>query len=77
MRSSPTEIKDYYKILGVAEDASRDKVKRAYRELAGKFHPDRNQAPAAEDRFKEIGEAYDVLKDKKKRQAYDQLRAGA
>jgi curved DNA-binding protein len=76
MHPNPSDIKDYYKILGVTEDASRDAVKIAYRKLARKYHPDRNQETAAEDRFKEIGEAYDVLKDKSKREAYDQLRAG-
>jgi curved DNA-binding protein len=76
MHPNPTDIKDYYKILDVPEDASRDAVKRAYRELARKYHPDRNQEAAAEDQFKEIGEAYEVLKDQSKREAYDQLRAG-
>jgi curved DNA-binding protein len=76
MYSQQADLKDYYKVLGVSEDAPRDAVKRAYRELARKYHPDRNQEAAAEDRFKEIGEAYDVLKDDKKREAYDQLRAG-
>lgn len=76
MHSSSTDIKNYYKILGVPEDANRGAVKSAYRKLARKYHPDRNQETAAEDRFKEIGEAYDVLKDKSKREAYDQLRAG-
>jgi len=67
------EYKDYYKILGVARDASQDDIKRAYRKLARKYHPDVNKDPEAELRFKEIGEAYEVLKDKEKRAAYDQF----
>merc|ERR1711963_1300591 len=64
--------KDYYKILGVARGASDDEIKKAYRKLALKYHPDKNQSPGAEERFKEIGEAYDVLSDAKKKQIYDQ-----
>ena len=67
------EYKDYYKILGVARDASSEEIKRAYRTLARKYHPDVNHEPDAEQRFKEIGEAYEVLKDKEKRAAYDQF----
>lgn len=67
--------KDYYQILGVPEDASAEDVKRAYRELAKKYHPDRNKGDAAaEKRFKEVGEAYDVLKDPQKRKQYDTIR---
>ena len=68
------EFVDYYKTLGVAEDASRDQIKRAYRKLARKYHPDVSQETDAEERFKEVGEAYDVLKDTEKRSAYDELR---
>jgi DnaJ-class molecular chaperone len=65
--------KDYYKILGVSQGANDDEIKKAYRKLALKYHPDKNHAPGAEEKFKEIGEAYDVLSDPKKRQIYDQL----
>ena len=64
--------KDYYTVLGVARGASDDEIKKAYRKLALKFHPDKNQSPGAEERFKEIGEAYDVLSDSRKKQIYDQ-----
>lgn len=67
------EFKDYYAIMGVARDATQDEIKRAYRQLARKYHPDVSKAPDAEARFKEIGEAYAVLKDLEKRAAYDQL----
>ncbi|MBA4143739.1 MAG: DnaJ domain-containing protein [Nitrosospira sp.] len=67
------EYKDYYKIMGVARDASQDEIKRAYRKLARKYHPDVSKEPQAEARFKELGEAYEVLKDPEKRVAYDQL----
>ena len=70
------EFKDYYKTLGVEPDASADDIRRAYRKLARKYHPDRNKESGSEDRFKEIGEAYEVLKDPEKRKQYDQLRAG-
>ncbi|MEB4589831.1 DnaJ C-terminal domain-containing protein [Candidatus Thiothrix sp. Deng01] len=69
------EYKDYYQILGVAKDASQDDIKRAYRKLAHKYHPDVSQEKDAETRFKELGEAYEVLKDPEKRTAYDQLGA--
>jgi curved DNA-binding protein len=67
------EYKDYYKILGVGRDASAEDIKRAYRKLARQYHPDKNKAKGAEDRFKEANEANEVLSDPKKRAAYDQL----
>jgi curved DNA-binding protein len=69
------EYKDYYEIMGVRKDASQDEIKRAYRKLARKYHPDVSTEADAENRFKEIGEAYEVLKDPEKRVAYDQLGA--
>ena len=65
--------KDYYDILGVSRTASADDIKKAYRKLAQKHHPDVSKEAGAEDRFKEIGEAYETLKDPEKRAAYDQL----
>jgi curved DNA-binding protein len=70
------EYKDYYKILGVARDADKDAIKRAYRKLAHKHHPDVSKEPDAEERFKEVKEAYEVLSDPEKRAAYDQLGSG-
>lgn len=67
------EYKDYYKTLGVSRDAKEDEIKRAYRKLARKYHPDVSKEANAEEHFKEVQEAYEVLKDAKKRSAYDQL----
>jgi curved DNA-binding protein len=64
---------DYYKVLGVARDASQADIKKAYRSLAHKYHPDVSSEAGAEDRFKEVAEAYATLKDPEKRQAYDNL----
>jgi curved DNA-binding protein len=69
------EFKDYYKIVGVSRDATVDDIKRAYRRLARKHHPDVSKDPQAEERFKELGEAYEVLRDPVKRAAYDRLGA--
>lgn len=67
------KFRDYYETLGVSKTASQDEIKAAYRKLARKFHPDVNKAKDAEDKFKEIGEAYEVLSDPPKRARYDQL----
>ena len=56
-------FKDYHKIMGIKSDATQDEIKRAYRRLARKYHPDVSSEPDAETRFKEVGEAYEVLKD--------------
>ncbi|ESQ17404.1 MAG TPA: cytochrome C biogenesis protein [Chromatiaceae bacterium] len=70
------EYKDYYKILGIPRDANQDEIKRAYRKLARKYHPDVSKASDAEARFKEVNEANEVLKDPEKRAAYDALGTG-
>ncbi len=67
------EFRDYYKVLGVERTASADAIRKAYRRLAHKYHPDVSKEPNAEARFKEMQEAYEVLKDPEKRAAYDQL----
>jgi curved DNA-binding protein len=67
--------KDYYKVMGVARNASQEDIKRAYRKLARKFHPDVSKEKDAEEKFKELQEAHEVLKDPEKRAAYDQLGA--
>jgi curved DNA-binding protein len=70
------EFKDYYDTLGVKPDASEAEIKAAYRKLARQYHPDKNKAAGAEERFKAINEANEALRDPAKRRAYDQLRAG-
>src|SRR2546426_10899277 len=66
-------FRDYYEALGVPRDASEEDIRSAYRRQARKYHPDVNKEPGAEDRFKEISEAYEVLRDPEKRQQYDRL----
>jgi len=69
------EFKDYYATLGIAKHASQEEIQRAYRKLARKYHPDINKTSGAEDKFKDIGEAYEVLKDPDKRTKYDRYGA--
>lgn len=64
--------KDYYKTLGISKGATDEDIKKAYRKQALKWHPDKNKSAAAEEKFKEIAEAYEVLSDPKKREIYDQ-----
>src|ERR1700757_2691872 len=69
-----TDKRDYYEVLGVGRTATDEEIKRSYRKLAVKFHPDKNpDDPHAEEKFKELGEAYDVLMDVDKRSAYDRF----
>ncbi len=70
------QYKDYYKILGVDRKASQEEIQKAYRKLARKYHPDANTAPDAAEKFKEINEAYEVLRDPEKRKKYDGLGLG-
>lgn len=70
------KYKDYYAILGVKRDASADDIKKAYRKLAQKYHPDVTKDPKGEEKFKDLSEAYQALKDPEKRAAYDQLGSG-
>src|SRR3954469_10182311 len=70
------KCKDYYAILGVARDASADDIRKAYRKLAQKYHPDVSKDPQGEEKFKEVAEAYQALKDAAKRKAYDELGSG-
>ncbi len=65
--------RDYYEVLGISKNAGEDEIKKAYRSLAKKYHPDLNKDPGAEEKFKEINEAYEVLSDPQKRQTYDQF----
>src|SRR6058998_1525801 len=69
------QTRDYYAVLGVSASATQDEIKKQYRKLAAKHHPDKNQGdPKAADRFKEISEAYQVIGDEEKRKQYDQMR---
>ncbi|MEO8746055.1 MAG: DnaJ domain-containing protein, partial [Rhodanobacter sp.] len=70
------EFKDYYEILGVKPEATEAEIKAAYRKLARKYHPDRSKESGAEEKFKAVNEANEVLRDTEKRRSYDQLRAG-
>ena len=67
------KYQDYYQILGVPRHAEQSEIKKAYRKLARQYHPDVNQEAGAEEKFKQVNEAYEVLKDSSKRQAYDRF----
>ena len=69
------KYQDYYQILGVPRHADEGEIKKAYRKLARKYHPDVNQGADSEEKFKQVNEAYEVLKDADKRQAYDRFGA--
>lgn len=69
----PAMGKDYYKTLGISKGSNEEEIKKAYRRMALRFHPDKNKDANAEEKFKEIAEAYEVLSDPKKRAVYDQL----
>ena len=71
----PVAFQDYYEALGVSRDADAAEIRRAYRKLARQYHPDVNKEPGAEDRFKAISEAYEVLRDEEKRARYDRFGA--
>jgi molecular chaperone DnaJ len=73
MSSTSSEKRDYYEVLGVTKNADKDQIKSSYRKLAMQYHPDRNKTPEAEERFKEISEAYAVLSDDAKRAQYDRF----
>lgn len=70
---SMAEKRDYYEVLGLSKGASEDEIKKAYRKMAKKYHPDINKEPGAEEKFKEINEAYEVLSDPQKKATYDQF----
>ena len=67
-------MKNYYSILEVAENATEEEIKKSYRKLANKYHPDKNWDSGAEEKFKEIASAYEILGDKEKKKAYDDSR---
>ena len=74
MTQMRTDVNDYYADLGVQRDSSAEEIKRAYRKLARKYHPDVSKEEDSEARFKEVGEAYNVLKDPERRREYDELK---